>query len=370
MAERIANPKINAIKSFYLPNNRRKIKAILRRISKEIWSDVLESKEMTNLFSRLVLLPDEEKLPAFLVVHAKCSYYGYPYSFSFWVEQFHLKDCYKYPFKLTDKNVSDAEQILQKVFDNVKIDLDTYVQRKENLEKVSNNKFTRVDELYNNEEGEIEEILPDKEVYVDTIFGCQSNFNIIQLEMKKQKIKFSVTQLKKFIDAQKNVNPKKLYQYSAEAALNYIESRKKTNLYNCVTVIIENPKTKLLDLLDNRRANFIIVKNNLNLAIPRCKMKINKIILGNVHIFTYFGNIEEILEKCNDIVSSTKGYPIFGTISFIKKEKFGWYIVSKIVENITPIEIIFDEKPIKFMWPKIKLNKTPIFDANGLSIAI
>lgn len=259
---------------------------------------------------------------------------------------------------------------MQNVFNNVKINLNTYAQKEESLEKVPATKFERADELYNHEDGEIEEILPDKEVYVDTIFGCQSNFNIVQLEMKKQKIKFSVTQLKKFIDAQKYVNPKKLYQYSAEAALNYIESRKKTNLYNCVTIIIENPKIKLLDLLDNRRANFVIAKNNLNLAFPRCKMKINKIILGNVHIFTYFENIEEILEKCNDIVSSTKGYPIFGTISFIKKEKFGWYIVSKIVENIASIEIIYNAKPIKFIWPKIKLNKMPESDVNGLSIAI
>ena len=371
------DPKIKHTLYVFSPQNKAKIKSILLRINKELWSDVVKSEKFKIILNKIAESQISNKVVLIQLLYAKLKYYGYPYDISLFINQFNLNGLETFAkVELNEILIAEILHLVDEIIYETDFKIDKFIQ----IDKLDGEKSILakdlVDEKFilNKDDGQVvveNQYIPDnEELNYNSVFGFKSNFNVIQMQMINQKIEMNVENIIKYVLALPWEKTPTLYKYSQPAIEAYFKAREPRNCYDCNTAIIINNNVNIEDLIDERKIHFLVAKNNIRITKPNCKMRNYIWNIEDIQIISIFENIDQIRTKIDDIIANFKGYPVFGTVAFVNKEKYGYYVVSKTKELLRAMEINYINKNIMIDFPIIKLNEKPVYDQNGLNIHI
>ena len=327
------------------------IKSIKRLIS-DSWNKIIENSELKKFINKL-----NEKLSLSQRINIALNVY---------------KVIRKYKFKFTIQTIYDLFHINPNDIKNYKnkIDFGTYKYETYIIYKILDDKdCIDVDDIIN------KWITSQK----DFKFDHQEKHYKGSTPIKTRKSQTYFTSKKVFHKYElKDINWRKLASYNKAIHDLFYDKEFKLNEYNedtvnkfiydnilkenhkCYTIIHINQDIETWKIIAERKTNLIIQFNNLK--YKNSFIKYNKFNFGEKNYITKnkYNNFVTFLSSLGSYANEYKSFQIPGAIQYVRKELFGYIIVSYINEKMELLKC--DIPNIKFKIKKIRINKQPITD--------
>ena len=367
MEEEISvDPKIKTLSRFFLPRNRRIIKPILNRIRNNLWSEIENSKEFNIMFQNIALLNDEEKFTIANLIYIRLKSVGYPFEFDRWIDRLKISDR-KIKIKLNDSIVKIIDEFIDKIIYKNTYYVNKYLLNNMITNDLPNNlntqKYDDVSFYHYDKESITVNIIPDNgNLNSFKIFGYKSEYNFIEIQLNKKKLNLDLMKAVEYVKEHPDEDIK-VFRFMPWTINQYILNAQKIKYFINNIVIIVNNNIDLEDLISERKINFIVFKDDLILAKPKCKMRIYSLTVGNCIIWSVNDNNLVDLE-----ITTYNGYPIIGYNAYASTTKYGYFVNTR-SKTFFNTFISMDKKYVfAIKLPKVNLNANG--DENGYKFQV
>lgn len=367
------NPKINW-SSYFNIRNRNIIKSISRRITKEMWADLLRSNYMIYAFETLNELEKAERIKYAYYLSTYLKLYGFPFSSQEIYNRLNVEEIDAPNNYIFDNNCRKSIFAIMENIGESKFNIEDYLNRKLEMRQelfvqgyISRSYYLNKIEYFPDNEQDIitnEENIEQE----DVIFGFTTDYDYRTKALREQNIQINADNLNKMLADTPYKNSNKLLGYKPMTINSFIEYKLNKNYFICHTIIIVNNDILLDDIIDEREVNVIIWKKNLIMKRPKCKMRLYLNEIGDTNLFSTYMTTQELIGS--NFISKYKNYPIMGAVKYAFQEKYGYYINSIVLNNLD--RIIIDNADDVANWAKtnfkdfkkikIKINEDIEFD--------
>jgi len=310
MSESKSNNAYESVNFFYNRFNKSKIKALLYRTLKDIWSDIILSDKFDKLLMNIKKLNEPFRSQTGYALIDIIRQYNCPFCQ-------HVEDILDINRNLIGSTCYNNNNIIKIILEILNCETNTISEYilKDKINKINTNLYTKYEYRWEDDlDEEIEIQNKDNEV-----INTWKNLSYIAYQTKSINNNV-ISNIIDDIRNNSNYNIGNLNNYN-ELMVDRLKER-----YLCYTCIVNNPDIDIDEIIDKRYTNLIIV--NEGFAINRTQLKVDKF---NNNIFISMNdNLKEFVKNNNVLLTKWQEYTILGNLQLIQQEIYGFYVYSYI----------------------------------------
>ena len=309
MSELKSNNAYESVNFFYNRFNKSKIKALLFRTLKDIWSDIILSDKFDKLLMNIKKLNEPIRSQTGYVLIDIIRQYNCP--FCQHVEN--ILDINRNLIGSINYNNNNIIKIILEILNSETNTISEYIL-KNKIDEINTNVYTKYEYRWEDDFNEESEIQDE-----DKIINTWKNFSYLAYQTKS----INTNVISNIIDDIRNNNNYNIGNLNKYNEL--MEDRLKER-YLCYTCIVNNPDIDINEIIDKRYTNIITI--NEGFAINNTQFKTAKF---NNNIFLSMNeNLREFVKNNNILLTKWQEYTIFGSLQLIQQEIYGFYVYSYI----------------------------------------
>ena len=327
------------------------IKSIKRLIS-DSWNKIISNPDLKKFINKLnENLNPSQRINIALNVYKVIKKYKFNFTIQTIYELFHINpnDIKNYKNKIDFGTYKYETYLIYKILDDKScIDVDDIINKWINSQK---------DFKFDHQEKHYKGSTPIKTRKPHTYFTSKKVFH--KYELKDINWRELAIYNKAIHDLFYN-KEFKLGNYNEDTVNKFIYDNILKENHKCYTIIHINQDIETWKIIAERKVNVIIQFNNLK--YENSFVKYNKFNFGEKNYITNkkYNNFITFLSSLGSYVNEYKSFQIPGSVQYVRKELFGYIVVSYINEKIELLKC--DIPYIKFKIKKIKINKQPKTD--------
>lgn len=348
--------QINQDEIFNLLSHRRLIKLTIRRLVSDSWNIILNSNEFNNIINKIRRNYDiNTQVNLIREIHKTLIRFRLNkpidillYKFNIDKDQFNkIESNIKYfnPYlrnqiikEILDIPITNVDEIIQSWYTSqIDIKLDS-----------SNDHYIGTTPIKSRKKKIIFQISKTFRQFESTPrFNWIENMNINRV-------------IREYMETNDNIE-----NLSPDQINNYVLNTLKYKTHKFYTIIQLNNRIDTWKIIMERKINLIIQNKSLKFINDHVKMK--GCIFNNLYYYVNNNIKEKTFEQfiCNNIktyLSEYLGFQIPGTIKYVRKEIFGYYIVTLVPNKCDLIRSNFPKNKIKFKKKDFKITKEIIYN--------